>query len=183
MEEKVALESKPIVSRWANRFIWASIIQGLFAVAWTIPIVLPNISPSVAQVIASGSAGTWFLVGYTMYIVVGVFGAAVTALFYHHLEVEMKKTIKGFSNALAWVHLVVMNVGAAAVTWALMFAGYFGEADLMPASEGGKGLNAGQVHVILLSHFIDPVGVLLIITALGVLAGGLVFVLTYFRKE
>jgi hypothetical protein len=38
------------------------------------------------RVIASGGAGTWFTFGYLIYIVVGVIGVAVSAIFYHYLE-------------------------------------------------------------------------------------------------
>jgi multisubunit Na+/H+ antiporter MnhC subunit len=171
------------VSKWSNRFIWAAIIQGLIATLLTVPIVMPWIKPSVAQVIASGGAGTWFLVGYAMYIVVGVVAVGLTALFYYHFEVSWNKPYRGLSNAFAWVHLVLMNVGAAAATLMLMYAGYFGERALMPLSEGGLALNAGQVHVQILSQFVDPVGYALIITGVGVLAGGIGFALNYFQRR
>lgn len=172
----------PAVSKWSNRFIWAAIIQGLAATLVTIPIFLPTIHPAVAQVIASGSAGTWFLTGYVMYIVVGVLAVGLTALFYHHFEVVLGKRYHGIANALAWIHLVLMNVGAAAATWLLMYAGYLGESALMPASEGGGGLTALQVHEQILVHYVDPIGYLLAVTAVGVLAGGVGFLITYLRK-
>jgi hypothetical protein len=162
--------------------MWAAVVQGLFAVILTIPIVLPSINPSVAMVIASGSAGTWVMVGYVMFIVVGVIGSGLTALFYHHFEVEMRRSYRGVASALAWVHLVLMNVGAAATTWALMYAGYTGERALMPTGQGGLGLSAGQVHEQILVQWVNPIGALLILTAVGVLAGGLGFMLTYFGK-
>jgi hypothetical protein len=171
-----------IQSKWTKRFVWAAIIQGLAATLWTIPIVLPSIRPSIAQVIASASAGTWFLVGYVMYITVGVLGVGLTALFYHYFEIDLGKPYKGIASWLAWVHLVLMNIGAAGATWALMYAGYVGEAGLMPTSSGGGGLTAAQVHEQILVQFVNPIGYLLIITAIGVLAGGLGFLITYMRK-
>ena len=170
------------VSKWSNRFIWAAITQGLIATILTVPIVIPSISPAVAQVIASGGAGTWFLVGYVMYITVGVIAVGLTALFYYHFEVNLGKQYKGLSNALAWVHLSCMNVGAALASGLLMYAGYFGERALMPTSEGGLGWTEGQVHVQILSELVNPIGYLLILTGIGVLGGGLGFVLTYLRK-
>jgi multisubunit Na+/H+ antiporter MnhC subunit len=177
------------ISKWSNRFIWAAIIEGLAAVVLTIPIVWPvgllglSITPAVAQVIAGGSAGTWFLVGYAMFITVGVVAVGLTALFYHHFEVNLNKPYRGVSNAFAWVHLVAMTVGASAATFMLMYAGYFGEKGLMPTSEGGLGLNAGQVHVQILSQFVDPVGYALILTGIGVLAGGVGFLINYIQRR
>ncbi|MDG6997432.1 MAG: hypothetical protein JRN52_16065 [Nitrososphaerota archaeon] len=172
----------PLVSKWSNRFIWAAIIQGLAATLLTIPIVLPWVKPSVAMVIASGSAGTWFTVGYLTYIMVGVIAVAVTALFYHHFEVDLGKPYKGLSNALAWLHLILMNVGVAAAAYMLMYGGYFGGAALIPTSEGGLGQNAGWVHVHILSGLVDPVGYAIIVAGLGVLAGGLGYLVNYLRK-
>lgn len=187
--ERVREERNP-VSKWSNRFIWAAIIQGVAATLLTIPIVWPSgglfglkIAPAVAQVIASGSAGTWFLVGYSMYIVVGVVAVGLTALFYHHFEVSLKKPYKGVANYFAWVHLVLMNVGAATATWMLMYAGYFGERALMPVSEGGLAMAVGQVHETIMSQFVNPVGYALIITGIGVLAGGLGYLINYFSRR
>ena len=173
----------PRVSKWSNRFIFAAIIQGAIATAFTIPIVIPWISPSVAQVIASGSAGTWFLVGYVMYITVGVIAVGLTALFYHHFEVDLNKPFKGaVGNALGWIHLVLMNVGAAVVSAILMYGGYFGERALMPTSEGGLAQTSEWVHVNILSGLVDPAGYALIVCGIGVLAGGLGFLIAYLRK-
>src|SRR5579862_8284099 len=122
MEEKTKFVEKTEVrqaSKWSNRFIWAAIIQGLAATLITIPIVWPagllgfSVTPAVAMVIAGGSAGTWFTVGYLTYLMVGVIAVGLTALFYYHFEVAMSKPYKGISNAFAWVHLVLMNVGVA----------------------------------------------------------------------
>ena len=38
---------------------------------------------------STGGAGTWFTFGYTMYVVVGVIGVAVSSLFYYYLEKVM----------------------------------------------------------------------------------------------
>jgi hypothetical protein len=170
------------ISKWSNRFIWAAIIQGLAATLLTVPIVLPWIKPSVSQVIASGSAGTWFLVGYVMYITVGVVAVGLTALFYHHFEVSLNKPYRGISNAFAWVHLVAMNVGAAAATFLLMYAGYFGERALMPVTSGGLAMATAAVHQTIMVGFVNPVGYALILTGIGVLAGGVGFFINYLRK-
>jgi hypothetical protein len=169
-------------SKWSNRFIWAAIIQGLGATLATIPIALPTTTPPVAMVIASGGAGTWFTVGYLLYIVVGVIGVGLTALFYHHFEVVMNKPYRGLSNYLAWVHLILMNVGVAAIAFTLMYGGYFGGAAMLPKAVGGLGQNAGFVHVNILGPLVQPAGYMLIATAVGVVSGGLGFVFNYFKR-
>ena len=183
-QERKPQEAIPLkVSKWSNRFIFAAIVQGAIATVLSIPIVLPWISPSVAQVIASGSAGTWFLVGYVMYITVGVIAVGVTALFYHHFEINLRKSFKGaVGETLGWIHLVLMNVGAAVAAAILMYGGYFGERALMPTSEGGLAQTSGWVHVNILSPLVDPAGYALIVCGIGVLAGGLGFLIAYQRK-
>jgi heme/copper-type cytochrome/quinol oxidase subunit 1 len=176
------LQNSVKVSRWSNRFIWAAIIQGLIATLLTIPIVDPYLNPPVSKVIAGGSAGTWFLVGYVMYIVVGVIAVGLTALFYHHFEVSLGKPYRGISNKLAWAHLVLMNVGAAVATYLLMYGGYFAGAGMLPTSEGGKGWTALQAHINVLAALVNPTGIAIIIAGVGVLAGGLGFVINYLRK-
>ncbi|MDG6999472.1 MAG: hypothetical protein JRN15_10195 [Nitrososphaerota archaeon] len=175
-------KTAPLVSKWSNRFIWAAIIQGLAATLLTVPIVLPWVTPSVAMVIAGGSAGTWFTVGYLTYIMVGVIAVAVTALFYHHFEVDMGKRYRGASNYLAWIHLILMNVGVAAAAYMMMYGGYFGGAALMSTAQGGLGWNAGQVHTQILAPLVDPIGIAIIVAGIGVLAGGIGYFVNYFRK-
>jgi len=161
--------------KWSHRFIIAAVIQSILAAIWTIPIVLPWIKPSVAMVMAAGSAGTWFTVGYILYIIVGVLGNAAIGLIYQHFETVEGKVVSGITNALAWLQLILFNLGVMAATWSLMIAGYFGEADLLPPAVGGKGMTEGQVHVLLLARFINPVGTFVIITVLGVIIGAIVF--------
>ncbi|MFP3213830.1 MAG: hypothetical protein RXR18_01250 [Nitrososphaeria archaeon] len=87
--------------KWSHRFMISAIIQSIFATIWTIPIVLPWINPPVSMVMAAGSAGTWFTVGYILYIVVGVLGNAAIGLVYQHFETVEGKVVSGITNALA----------------------------------------------------------------------------------
>ena len=71
----------------------AAILQGAIVVGFTVFLVISQISilkPEISRVIASGGAGRWFTFGYIMYIVVGVIGVAVSAVFYYYLESVMK---------------------------------------------------------------------------------------------
>jgi heme/copper-type cytochrome/quinol oxidase subunit 1 len=173
-----------VASKWSNRFIWAAIVQGLAATLLTIPIVWPSsglfglkINPAVAQVIASGGAGTWYTVGYLSYIMVGVIAVGLTALFYYHFEVAMGKPYKGVANYFAWIHLALMNVGVAAAAYMLMWGGYFGGAALL------TGQTAEWVHVNILSGLVNPIGYSIIIAGIGVLAGGVGYLVNYYSRR
>jgi hypothetical protein len=170
-------------SPWTRRFIAAAIIQGSIVVTLTAFLVLSQISflkPEISRVIAAGGAGTWFTFGYIIYIVVGVIGVAVSALFYYYIErvLEKQYNITRIAKALAWGHLVLMNVGTTAATGMLMYAGYVSGAAMLPLSVGGKGFNQGQVHEIL-APFVEPISIAILILILGVLLGGIGFLLMY----
>lgn len=170
---------------WTNRFIYAAIIQGAIIVGLTIFLVFSQISflkPEISRVIAAGGAGTWFTFGYIMYVVVGVIGVAVSALFYYYLEQILENPYnKRLTKLLAWTHILLMNLGTTLAMGLLMYAGYIGGAGMLPQNVGGKGFNAGQAHEIL-APFIEPISFAIMILLLGIILGGLGFLLTYNRK-
>lgn len=173
-----------IQGKWAGRFIWAAVIQGLIAVVVTVLIVEPwsffNVSSyySPSKVIAGNGAGTWLFTGYISYLVVGVVGVAVTAIFYFYLEDIKGKVYRGTAGLLAWGHLVFMNVGVAAAMLIMMWGGYVGGWAGAPVAEGGLGYTDEQIHVTYLGQLVDPIGALVLLACLGALLGGLGYILT-----
>jgi hypothetical protein len=172
-------------SVWTKRFMVAAVIQGAVVVGLTFFFVLGQISylkPEVSRVMAAGSAGTWLTFGYVMYIIVGVIGVAVSALFYHYLEGMMSRRLGRSGSVLAWIHLLLMNFGTAAAMGMLMYAGYIGGAAMLPENVGGKGLNAAEAHEVL-GPFTEPISIAILVILVGVMAGGLSFVVTYMRPN
>jgi hypothetical protein len=183
---KNIVDTKQESSPWTKRFIAAAIIQGAIIVSLTAFLVLSQISflkPEISRVIAAGGAGTWFTFGYIIYIVVGVIGVAVSALFYYYIESVLAKQYNKtrVAKTLAWSHLVLMNVGTTAATGMLMYAGYVSGAATLPLSVGGKGFNQGQAHEIL-APFVEPISIAILVLILGVLLGGIGFLLMYKSK-
>ena len=113
---------------WSNRFIISAIIQGAIITGLTISIVsiqlLFSSKINVIQFLSLSFEGPakWFFLGYIFYMIL-VVAIAVTATFYHHLEIDMRKSIRGIKSVLAWIHLIGMNVGGAATTLTMIFAG------------------------------------------------------------
>jgi hypothetical protein len=174
-------------SSWTRRFIATAILQGAIIVVVTAFLVLSQISflkPEISRVIATGGAGTWFTFGYIIYIVVGVISIAVSALFYYYIERVLGKQYNAsrVTKVLAWGHLILMNAGTTAATGMLMYAGYVSGAAMLSVSIGGKGFNQGQAHEIL-SPFVEPISVAILILLLGVLLGGIGFLLIYKSKR
>ena len=170
-------------SKWAGRFIWAAVAQGLIATIATVLILDPfqyitgkadYYSP--AKVIAAGGGGTWFFTGFISYLVVGVVATAVTAIFYFYLEGIQGKVYKGFTNFLAWGHLLFMNVGVAGAMGIMMYQGYLAGFAAAPTSSGGLSYTAFQVHEQILGWTVDWIGGLILLAALGALLGGLGYV-------
>ena len=169
-----------VKGKWMPRFIWAAIFQGLFAVIWTLFIVNPyyqifgSVAPS--KILAEGSAGSWLSLGYVLYIMVGVIAIAITAMFYYFVEDIQGKVYTGITNVLAWLHFVLMNLGVAASTWALMYAGYEG-GSYLEVHGVTNGTAIGYAHVHILSQWVDPIGYMVGIAALGAVCGGLGYLL------
>ena len=116
-----------VKGKWAGRWIWAAVIQGAIVTIITVLMIQPlsyfNITPyfNPAMVIAGGGGGTWMFTGYIIYLVVGVVGVAVTAIFYFYLEGVQGKVYHGLSNYIAWGHYVLMNVGVASSMILMIF--------------------------------------------------------------
>ena len=144
------------------------------------------LKPEISRVIASGGAGTWFTFGYFMYIVVGVIGIAVSAIFYHYTEEVLNKQLHYRKNkiakGLAWSHFLLMNIGIVAAAGLFMYVGYAGGSAMLPTTVGGKGFDAGQVHEIL-APFVEPIGAAVLVFLIGVTLGGIGFLFVNYHKN
>jgi hypothetical protein len=183
---EMKMEVKGKSSRMAGLFLYAAIIQGAIAAVITFlggfGDQLGLYSVAVSRVIAGGEAGTWFIMGYVMYIVVGVVAMAVTSLFYFYIETIQGKVYTGVSKGLAWVHLVLGNVGVAGAAILAMVGGYLGGAAMQPNQFGGMGWSTGQVHVNILQFYTEPIAAFLMLALLGFVFGGLGYVLALRSK-
>lgn len=166
--------------------MYAAIIQGAIAALITFlggfGDQLGLYPVAVSRVIAGGEAGTWFIMGYVMYITVGVIATAVTSLFYFHIETVQGKPYAGAAKALAWLHLILGNVGVAGSAILAMVGGYLGGAAMQPSTFGGMGWTTGQVHVHILQYYTEPIAGFLLLALLGFLLGGLGYILALRSK-
>jgi hypothetical protein len=171
------MELKGTRSAIAGLFLYAAIIQGAVAAVITFLGAFGDqiglLPAAVSRVIAGGEAGIWFTVGYLTYLIVGVVAMAVTSLFYFYIETVQGKTYKGMTKALAWMHLVLSNVGVAGAALIAMWGGYWGGRAMLPANNGGLGWNSGQVHVNILGSLPPYIAVFLGLALLGFFVGGL----------
>ena len=170
----------------AALFLYAAVIQGAIAALITFlggfGAQIGLMPVDAARVIASGEAGNWFTVGYLAYLIVGVVGMAVSSLFYFFIESVQGRVYKGAAKPLAWVHLVLGNIGVAGASILAMVGGYLGGAAMQPAQFGGKAWNTGQVHVNILQYYSEPIAAFLILALLGFTLGGIGYVLALRSK-
>jgi hypothetical protein len=171
-------------SAWSNRFIISAIVQGAVITGLTLGFVASQILTSGTNVIQFLSLSfegpaKWFLLGYIFYMIL-VVAIAVTAVFYNHLEVGMGRQIKGFRSALAWVHVVGMNVGGAAATITIIFAGLAGSG-ILSLILGGTG--SLQPNTAIMDQFIPLIAAFTGLLSIGLLAGGLAYITTYLQSN
>ena len=107
---------------------------------------------------------------------------AVTSLFYFYIEAIQGKVYKGAAKALAWVHLVLGNVGVAGASLAAMWGGYWAAQAIAPVTSGGLGGPAGNAHLVLVTVE-EPIAICIALALLGFLAGGLGYLIALRSKK
>ena len=168
-------------SVWTGRFTLAAIVQGfiitLILAGFGAAQFLGWLTPDFAHVMAAGNAGNWFTIGLFAYLIVGVVATAITGLYYQYLEVTLEKPInKAPFTYLAWIHLIFSNVGIFGASLLMMYGGYVAGGNMLPASEGGLGWNAGQAHTQVLGTLVDPITLFIGILTFGIIVGGLSYI-------
>src|SRR2546422_8425090 len=165
----------------ASRFIGGTFILG--GIAWAIiaALVLGNVlagvgnytlGPASSRIVAGGGAGSWFTMGLLSYLLIGVAGIGMSALFYSHIEGTLGSPLTGWRNIAAWIHLIVGGIGAAGASVLMTWGGFQAGAALLPTDSGGGGQNVGYVHTNILNPIVVPLAALMGVALLGYLIGG-----------
>lgn len=169
-------------SKWATRFLGAAIVQG--AIGFLVASVLLYLAvfgqPAASRIVAGGGAGTWFVVGAIAYGLVGILAVAVSALFYHHIEVTLGNPYSGWRNYAGWIHLVLGAGAGSAAALLTAYGGYAAGAAMLPTNVGGGGHTppAGfeYVHENILGPLVIPIAGLIGLSLLGFFVGGVGYV-------
>jgi len=179
------MELKGKQSKMAVLFIYAAIIQGAVAAGATFLGAYGDqiglLPMSGARVVAAGGAGSWFVMGYLVYLIIGVVAMAVTSMFYFYIEMALGKTYKGIAKTLSWIHLVLGNIGVAGASIAAMWGGYWAVQAISPTNQGGLGQPAGNAHLVLVVVQ-NPIAAFIALALLGFFLGGIGYLLTIRSK-
>ncbi len=171
-------------SIWARRFIGAAVIQGALAFGLFAFLLYLGLfgarEQQPSRIIAGGSVGTWLLVGFAGYLIVGVLGVGLSALFYQYIEGVRNKHYGGLNAGLAWAHLVLLNVGAIGASWLMMLAGFTGGSHLLSSTTPPPAVYS-EVHT-LIEGYVMPIAIFMGVGGLGVLLGGLGYFRAWFGK-
>jgi len=152
---------------WYQVFRNAAYANAIISIIWTIIMIIPIQPFSYLLVIVErGGPGTWFLVAYFLYIVVGSLGfAAISSLLYAVEITERKKVNRGsmyigFSFAYAGVVLssIMLGIAGALGGYAMYFA-YYPEQRIVE-------LLSSYVYPITATALLASIGFLLIIISL-----------------
>ena len=165
--------------KWVDKFIIAAIIQGAVVTGMALVIVVMQMANSqinIIQFLSLSFDGTakWFFLGIIFHLII-IIAVAVTALFYSHLEITLKKEFSKGSKVLATIHLIGMNVGGAGAMMIMTFAGLAGTGLISVFTEG----KLGPKYPAIMDSFIEPIGGFIALLAIGVICGGIGFVKAY----
>jgi hypothetical protein len=133
--------------------------------------------------VAGGGAGSWFTQGLLAFLLVGIVGVGLSALFYEHVEARLGSPFVGWRNAAAWIHLTLGGLGSAAASLLMMWGGFNGGAALLPTNQGGLAQNTTYVHVNILNPIAVPIAGLMGVALLGYLAGGIALATTWLGAQ
>ncbi len=169
-------------SIWANRFLKSAIIQGAVITLLTILFIsiqlLLSSDINIIQFLSLSFEGPakWIFLGYIFYMIL-IVAIATMAVFYNHFEVNMHKGIQGFRTILAWIHLIGMNIGGATVTLTIAYAGLIRSGIIGTILSGGN-ITELRPNTQIIEQFIIPISIFAAVLVIGLIAGGLTFLLT-----
>ena len=171
--------SNSLKTKWGNRFIIAAIIQGGIITGMalaTVAFQLLTTDVDIIQFLSLSFEGPakWFFIGILLYLIL-IVAIAVTAVFYNHLEINLKRKFSKVSNILAWIHLFGMNIGGAGTTILMIFAGLAGSGVLSLFLEG----KLGNQDVAIMTSFIPSIAFFILILSVGVICGGTAYLIVY----
>jgi len=144
---------------WYRRYRGAAYLSTLAALVWTVVMVLPFVPFSyLPPIVVGGGPGIWLVLGYVLFLLVGIGGFGCLSAFLTTVELVENRTI---SPRTMWPALILLSVGVVGSCLLLAVAGAVGGY----ASTYGTS-SAQSIHDMLLPY-VDPIITLTLITVAG----------------
>jgi hypothetical protein len=161
--------------KWSRRFMVAAVIHGAGVAVWSGLFLLDGIgiSLNLSKIVAGGGAGTWFTVGYLLYMITGFLGMTAQGALYQYAASLNDGELH--SDRLALVHFGLMNVAVVGATWMLGYAGFIG-GSLTLADR------VSEVHAAIVGY-VNPVGICLLMGVIAALIGAYNTLMTLGKGE
>jgi len=133
-----------------NSFVW---------LAWTIAILLPFSPFSYLQpILVGGAAGTWFLLGYVLFLAITVLGFAVVASLLTAIETDERREL---NHGIMLIGFILLYAGAVGGCLLLGVAGLVGA---YPQITQNSTVSATQE---VLSQFVTPISAACLLAVAG----------------
>jgi hypothetical protein len=144
---------------WYRRYRGAAYLATLAALVWTVVIVLP-IKPFsyLPPIIVGGGPGIWLVLGYILFVVIGVGGFGALSAFLTTVELHEGRSI---DPRTMWPALVLLSIGVTGSCLLLALAGAVGGYSMVFETSSGSTIDS------LLSPYVDPVTTLALIAVIG----------------
>jgi len=141
-----------------------AVLNGILVIPFTIPVLIPTLciaTPSgqfgCIQSMEIVWPGTWLLVGYFFFVIVGILGALAWSWVY-----QQKAALEGKTQArgsLVWTQLILFEIGVLGATSLMAAIGYAGGNIL--AHGGGVAISAEAIRTEIIPPLSsDPTNVL-----------------------
>ena len=144
---------------WYRRYRGAAYLSTLAALVWTVVVVLPFVPFSyLPPIIVGGGPGIWLILGYVLFLVVGIGGFGCLSAFLTTVELAENRTV---SPSTMWPALILLSVGVVGSCLLLAIAGATG------GYASTYGTSSAQSIHDMLSPYVDPIITLTLIAVAG----------------
>ena len=144
---------------WYRRYRGAAYLSTLAALVWTVVIVLPFVPFSyLPPIIVGGGPGIWLVLGYMLFIVVGIGGFGALSAFLTTVELVENRTIDARTM---WPALILLSVGVVGTCLLLAVAGVVG------GYASTYGTSSAQSIHDMLTAYVNPSILLTLIAVAG----------------
>ncbi|MCS7103436.1 MAG: hypothetical protein NZ992_06110 [Candidatus Korarchaeum sp.] len=142
-------------------FRYASLVHLIVASVITLLIAYEPLE--IPRVIAGGSAGMWFTMGYLMYLIAGPLGSLYFSLIYSDKR-----------SSIGLLAFLMYNAGVLIASFSLIYGGYHAGwmMHVYPVHHQGNQIPTQQIHLWLV-NFVLPAGIGTILAGLGALIGAI----------